>query len=75
MKCPVCGSLESKKLEMKTEQFTEGLEECDFCGSSWSINHGHFEIVVDAQLASFLESQSECVEADDYPWAVYSEAI
>jgi len=54
---------------MKAEQFEEGLVECGVCGSSWSINHGLAEVVVDAQLASFLQGQSECVEADDYTWA------
>jgi len=54
---------------MKAEQFEEGLVECGVCGSSWSINHGLAKVVVDAQLASFLQGQSECVEADDYTWA------
>ncbi len=70
MRCPVCGSFEQSVLTMKAEQFVEGLVECTECGSSWSINHGHVEMVVDTQLASFLEGRSECVEADDYAWAV-----
>ena len=69
MQCPVCKSHEQKIFEMKTEQFHEGLVECAVCGSSWSINHGLAEVVVDAQRASFLEGTSECVEADDYIWA------
>lgn len=75
MQCPVCGSYEQNALEMKVEQFCEELVECAVCDSSWSVNHGHAEVVVDTQLSSFLEGQSECVEADDYPWAVYSQAI
>lgn len=70
MCCPVCGSYEQSVLIMKSEQFAEGLMECTICGSSWSVNHGHAEIVIDAQPASFLEGQTECVEADDYVWAV-----
>lgn len=70
MRCPVCGSYEQSVLIMKSEQFAEGLMECTICGSSWSVNHGHAEIVIDAQPASFLEGQTECVEADDYVWAV-----
>ncbi len=69
MQCPICGSHEQKSMTMKVEQFSEGLEECIVCGSLWSINHGLAELVVDTQLASFLEGQSECVEADDYTWA------
>lgn len=69
MRCPVCTSHEQSVLEMKAGQFEEGLVECSVCGSSWSVSHGLAEIVVDAQLASFLQGQSECVEADDYTWA------
>jgi glycyl-tRNA synthetase (class II) len=54
---------------MHVEQFNEGLVECSVCGSSWAVNHGLAELVVDAQISSFLEGQSECVEADDYTWA------
>ncbi|HMB15441.1 MAG TPA: hypothetical protein VKN62_03925 [Pelovirga sp.] len=54
---------------MKSLQFSEGLVECSGCGSSWSINHGHAEMVVDAHPQSFLAGQTECVEADDYVWA------
>lgn len=75
MRCPTCGSYEQKTLEMKVDQFSESLVDCAVCGSSWSINHGLAEIVVDSQNASFLEGQSECVEADDYPWAVYSQPV
>lgn len=69
MRCPVCGSYEQKQVRMKSEQFNEGLEECVVCGTSWSVNHGLCEVVVDTQLASFLQGQSECVESDDYNWA------
>jgi len=69
MQCPICRSYEQKTLEMHVDQFNEGLVECFVCGSSWSVNHGLAELVVDAQISSFLEGQSECVEADDYTWA------
>jgi len=69
MQCPICGSYEQNTLEMHVEQFNEGLSECSVCGSSWSVNHGIAELVVDTQLSSFLQGQSECVEADDYIWA------
>jgi len=69
MLCPICGNYEQEILVIKTNQFSEWLAECSHCKSSWAINHGHAELVVDTQLASFLEGQSECVEADDYTWA------
>jgi len=56
-------------MKMKVDQFAEGLDECVVCGSIWSISHGLAELVVDTQPDSFLEGQSECVEADDYTWA------
>ena len=69
MRCPICGSYEQITLEIRTNQFSESLVECSACDSSWSINHGHADMVVDSQLLSFIEGQSECVEADDYTWA------
>ena len=69
MRCPICSNYEQITLTMKSDQFKEGLVECSACESSWSINHGHAELVIDTQLSSFLEGQSECVEADDYTWA------
>ena len=72
MQCPVCSSHENSSIEMKAGQFNEELVECTVCQSSWSVNHGLAEVVVDTQSFSFLEGQSECVEADDYPWAIYS---
>ena len=66
MRCPVCGSYEHTSLAMSIEQFSEILDECAVCGSRWSTNHGLTEVVMDTQLASFLEGQTECVEADDY---------
>lgn len=66
MKCPICGSYEHSRLNMRVDQFDEELDECLVCGSRWSVNHGLAEVVLDTQLASFLEGQTECVEADDY---------
>ena len=75
MRCPVCGSYEQTEFELKVDQFRESLIVCVVCNSSWAIYHGLAEIVVDTQSESFLEGQSELVEADDYPWAVYSQPI
>ncbi|MDX2495825.1 MAG: hypothetical protein QNK27_12750 [Desulfuromusa sp.] len=69
MQCPTCGSYEQKTVNLKVDQFDEGLIECFSCGSSWSLNHGHAELIVDTQPHSFLECQSECVESDDYNWS------
>jgi len=69
MQCPICGEYEQRIIEMNTGQFHEGLVECSICGSSWSINHGHVELVKDTQLSSFLQGQSENVESNDYGWA------
>ena len=69
MRCPICGNYDQEILIIKTDQFYEGLVECSACESSWAINHGHAELVTDTQLSSFLQGQSECVEADDYTWA------
>ena len=69
MKCPICGHYEQTAMEIKSDQFKEGLTECTTCGSSWSIQHGHADLIIDTQLTSFLQGQSECVEADDYTWA------
>lgn len=69
MRCPICGHYEQTIMEIKSDQFKEGLAECATCGSSWSIQHGHADLIIDTQLTSFLEGQSECVEADDYTWA------
>ncbi len=75
MRCPICGSYESSSLAMKSEQFSEELVQCSLCESSWSIAHGLEKVFIDTQSSSFLEGVCECVEADDYPWAVYSQAI
>ncbi len=68
MRCPICGNYEQEVFKMKIDQFYEELVECSSCKSSWSINHGHADLVTDTQLSSFLGGQSECVEADDYTW-------
>ncbi len=69
MKCPICGEYEQRMIEIETDQFHEGLVECSICGSSWSVNHGHLELIKDTQLASFLQAQSESIENHDYTWA------
>jgi len=66
MKCPVCKSQEHVDIDLHADGFTEGIMECPSCGTIWSVNHGVTEIVKDTQEKSFLEAQSECVDADDY---------
>lgn len=70
MRCPFCESYEQSVLSLKSKQFAEVLVECMACGSSWSINHGHIELVVDAHAESFLSGQTDCVEADEYVWTI-----
>ena len=70
MRCPVCKSHEHSEIDLHAEGFYEDISECKICGSSWSINHGRAEVVKDTQKNSFMEAESECVEADDYAWAV-----
>ncbi len=75
MQCPICGSFEHSSLNVESGQLSEQLMQCTICDSSWAVSHGLAEVVVDTQKSSFLEGQSECVEADDYPWATYSHAV
>ena len=69
MQCPICGGYEQRSMEMKIGQFREDLSERSICGSSWSINHGHVELVEDTQSLSFLQGETESVEGVDYTWA------
>ena len=67
MKCPVCKNSEHHiEMDVHANGFDEDIYECDLCGTSWSINHGVFEIIKDSQARSFLEATTECVESDDY---------
>ena len=70
MRCPVCKSHEYVELDLHAAGFAEDIITCKICGSIWSINHGVTEVVKDAQKNSFMGAISECVEADDYSWAV-----
>ena len=70
MKCPVCKSHEHVELGLHASGFAEEIVTCKICGSIWSITHGMTEVVKDAQKNSFMQATSECVEADDYSWAV-----
>lgn len=70
MKCPVCKSQEFQRMQLHAEGFDEEIFECCICTSSWSINHGAAEMIRDPQKNSFLEALAECVEGDDYSWAV-----
>jgi len=70
MHCPVCKHLSAKELTLHTEGFAEALFKCSVCGSTWATNHGLSEVVKDTQKNSFLAGTTECVEGDDYCWAV-----
>ncbi|MEJ2202031.1 MAG: hypothetical protein P8X63_13605 [Desulfuromonadaceae bacterium] len=70
MKCPVCRYGEFQELYLRTEGFSVDIKECRVCGTVWSVNHGVKEVIFDAHGNSFLEVTSECVEADDYSFAV-----
>ena len=69
MNCPVCKGTENHGIGLQTEGFQEDIIVCEFCGSSWSINHGKAEMIRDTQEMSFLEGVTERVEGDDYCWA------
>ena len=66
MKCPLCKSHQQVDTNLHSNGFKEGITECSICGAVWSVNHGVTEMVMDPQIESFLEVQSECVEGDDY---------
>jgi uncharacterized Zn finger protein len=66
MKCPACSSYDYSDIALQTEGFSEQIMECRSCGTMWSVNHGIVEVVKDPHGDSFLQSQSECVEGDDY---------
>lgn len=70
MKCPVCKHHNFKETGLQAAGFAEALCTCAVCGSTWAINHGLTEVVKDAQEHSFLAGTTECVEGDDYCWAV-----
>jgi len=66
MKCPVCKQSENSEIDLRTAGFSEDIIECTACGATWSLNHGHLDLVKDSQEKSFLQAQTEFVEADDY---------
>lgn len=70
MKCPVCKSQEFQRLQLHADGFDEQICECSSCSTSWSVNHGLSEVIRDSQKNSFLEAIAECVDGDDYAWAV-----
>lgn len=71
MKCPVCKHHNNyKRTGLHADGFDEALYQCAVCGSSWAINHGLTEMVRDTQEHSFLAGITECVEGDDYSFAV-----
>ncbi len=70
MRCPVCKSQEFQTLQLRCEGFAEEIRECAICASTWSVNHGLTEVIRDSQKNSFLEALAECVDGDDYGWAI-----
>ena len=71
MKCPVCkNSKNHLEMDVHVNGFDEDIYECDLCGTTWSINHGVVEVIKDSQARSFLEAITECVEGDDYSYAM-----
>lgn len=70
MFCPVCKHRHFMKTGLHADGFDEALCKCAVCGSTWAINHGLSEVVRDTQRNSFLAGTTECVEGDDYCWAV-----
>ena len=70
MQCPVCKHRSAKGVALHADGFDEALFKCSVCGSTWAINHGLSEVVSDTQKNSFLAGTTECVEGDDYCWAV-----
>jgi hypothetical protein len=70
MKCPVCKHHHFQGIELRAAGFGESLFKCTTCGSTWAISHGLTEVVSDTQEHSFLAGTTECVEGDDYSWAV-----
>lgn len=70
MQCPVCKHHKHKETGLRAAGFNENLFECAICGTTWATNHGLTEVVKDSQEHSFLQGVTECVEGDDYCWAV-----
>lgn len=69
MQCPVCKTRQQHvEIDVHANGFDETIITCETCDTTWSVNHGTVEVVKDAQIASFLQAQTECVEADDYNW-------
>ncbi len=66
MRCPACSSYDYSAIDLQTDGFAEQIMECRSCGTVWSLNHGAVKIVKDPNRKSFLQSQPECVEGDDY---------
>ena len=66
MKCPVCQNRKHLEIDLHSDGFAENIIECSSCGAIWSLNHGHLDMVKDSQIGSFLQTATECVEADDY---------
>ena len=70
MKCPACKTHDQMvEVDLHSEGFSENIITCRICGAVWSVNHGLTEIIRDPQAHSFLETQGECVEGDDYCYA------
>jgi uncharacterized Zn finger protein len=70
MKCPSCRNSESVDVKLHPAGPSAGasaeIMECRVCGAVWSVSHGSVDLIRDPQANSFLATQSEVVEADDY---------
>jgi len=66
MRCPSCRNSEQVEVKLRPSGLTGEIMECRGCGAVWSVSHGTTELMRDPQASSFLATQSEPVEADDY---------
>jgi uncharacterized Zn finger protein len=70
MRCPSCRNAESVDVKLRPvgspSDTSAEIMECRGCGAVWSVSHGTTELMTDPQANSFLATQTEAVEADDY---------
>lgn len=64
--CPTCNCMVCNETDLDAFQFHEELYECTACGTICSIAHNHIGVVIDSQIASFLDSTGDLVESYDY---------
>ncbi len=64
--CPTCKSILCSETDLDALQFHEELQECANCGTVCLSAHNQVEVVKDSQANSFLSTNSEQVESNDY---------